>query len=182
MRSASAQRFQSLKAKFVGLLLLGGVTAGAIGGWITYQATESQLQQRLLIRVDTLASALNHAAMVTADWSVVQHMIEEVIKDLPDITDIMVVGKVSGKIEAASMAPLIGLEIKKHPDDHLRQELLDALQNDHFGYHFEPDQKKDLAGSLVVIAPLQPAIDLSAGHGDHGAPWCGPRHPGGVSH
>jgi signal transduction histidine kinase len=164
----ATHRFRSLKAKFVGLLLLGGVTAGALGGWITYQATHSYLQERLLIRVDTLASALNHAAMVTSDWLIVQHMIEEVTRDLPDITDIMVVGKTSGKIEAASMAPFIGLSIEKLPDEHLRQELLDALHNDYFGYHFEPDKNRDLAGNLVVIAPLAPAIDLKGGHGAHG--------------
>ena len=71
MRTVSTRRFQSLKAKFVDLLLLGGLTDAAIGGWITYKAPDAQLKQRLLIRIDTLASALNHAAMVSTDWTVV---------------------------------------------------------------------------------------------------------------
>jgi signal transduction histidine kinase len=172
MRPSSPRRFQSLKAKFVGLLLLGGLTAAAIGGWITYRATDSQLQQRLLIRVATLASALNHASMVSTDWSVVQHMIEEVVRDHPDILDIMVVGKSSGEILAASDASSINLPVNKLPDEHLRRELLDALERNHFGYHFEPDHDTETAGNLVIIARLEPAIGLhgtQGGHAGHGA-------------
>ena len=132
MRATSTPQFRSLKAKFVGLLLLGGLTAATIGGCITYKATNAQLQQRLLIRIDTLASALNHAAMVSVDWTVVQHMIEEVTKEQSDITDIMVVSDASRKIVAASMAPVIGINIQKLPDAHLRHELIDALDKDHF--------------------------------------------------
>ena len=168
MRLPPIRRFQSLKAKFVGFLLLGGMTAGAIGGWITHQATDAQLQQRLLIRVGTLASALNHAAMVTSDWSVVQHMIKEVIHDEPDIRDIMVADRSSLRIVAASMDPIVGHSVNELADEHLRRELLDALEHGHFGNHFESGHNQDQAGDLVVVAPLEPALATRGRHANHG--------------
>ena len=153
MPPSPARWFQSLKLKFTFLLLLGGLTAGAIGAWITYRATNAQLQQRVADRISTLAGAINHTAMATPGFSVVQHMIWEIVKDEPDIKNIVIAGKSPLTVLASSIPATIGLALTELPDEHLRRELLEALEKGHFGHHFESGHQSDHAGDLVVIVP-----------------------------
>ena len=163
---------RSIKARFILLLLIGGMTAGAIGLSITHQATDDQLEQRLILRVGTLAGAINHTAMVSPDWSIVQHMIEAIIQDESDIKQIVVADRSSAQIVAAIPRERIGLSVTMLKDEHLRSELLNALKQGVFGSHFETNHHHRQAGDLVVLTPLQPAMNhgsASANHSEHGS-------------
>ena len=148
-------------------MLLGGLAAGVIGTWITYRATDAQFEQRLLLRIDTLGRAINHAAMATSDWSVVQHMIGEVVKGEPDLKIIIVASKSPPRIVASTMPKSSGLAVDNLPDEHLRRELLDTLKTGNFGSHFESQQNHAHAGDLIVIVPLEPAMAHHGGHSSH---------------
>lgn len=139
---------RSLRWKFLVPLLLAGTGVSLAGAWFTYQTTESQLERQLRSRSELLASALNHVAMVATTSFQVQHVVEKVMKDSPEIERIVIFAENDGKVLAASEAGWVGQGIEQLPD-HVRDHLTEARQDNAPGHHFDADGDK-----FLFAAPL----------------------------
>jgi len=93
---------RSLKIKFILLLLLGGTVAGVIGLWLTHEAANKELDERLRVRAETLASAINHTAMVRSSWSTIQHVIDEIVREQHRAQQATDVAPAAGHLHASS--------------------------------------------------------------------------------
>ena len=149
----------SLRRKILVWLLLCGCTVAMAGSWVSYRLTTEQLRDQLMQRGMLLASTINHAAMVAADDRQVQHIVEEVIKDNPEVHEIVVAQRAAQTILAASAIVGDARRVEDIVDDHLRLELLEALGHDKGrsgrGHHFES------VHHLTIIAPLGYQIALA---------------------
>lgn len=153
----------SLRAKILFALFFTGVTVAGINSWVVYQTTAAALDQQLAERGKLLASALNHSAMVSKSAVVVQHVVQEVYHDSPELKRIVVATRNPVGIVAASEPVWNGEGLDRLPDPHLRAEILEALKHGKFGHHVEP------TGAIVVIAPLEPHISEHMNTGKHAA-------------
>ena len=162
----------SLRWKFLLPLLLAGTGVTLAGAWFTYQNTESQLERQLLSRSELLASALNHAAMVATTHFQVQHVVEEVMKDSPEIERIVVFTENDGKVLAASEASWVGQGIEQLPD-HVRDHLTEARQDGAPGHHFDADGKK-----FLFAAPLGTHVGAHADSSGQAMPAARMEHDG----
>ena len=158
---------RSLRWKFLVPLLLAGTGVSLAGAWFTYQTTESQLERQLRSRSELLASALNHVTRVATTRFQVQHVIEKVMKDSPEIERIVIFAENDGKVLAASEASWVGQGIEQLPG-HVRDHLTEARQDSAPGHYFDADGEK-----FLFAAPL----GTHAGAGD-AMPTAGMGHAG----
>jgi signal transduction histidine kinase/CheY-like chemotaxis protein len=166
----------SLKAKLALLLVAGAIAAGALGALMTYRAAEQQLVRQHVSRLEVLASALNHAAMVASDQSVVQHMISEIIRTHADIHQIVVIGRGKDVVVAANDPDLIGKRYGELADRDISTFLEKTFRTQHYGLGFiaalTPGEERD----LIVAGRLEAhrnhgsgtVSHEAAGHGSHG--------------
>ena len=76
----------------------------AIGSYTTYQVAQSHIQNQLVERSKLLASTINHSAMIAQSDADLQHVIQEVLNDNPDIRIIAVMLKNNQKVIASALA------------------------------------------------------------------------------
>lgn len=159
LTSTISKAARSLRAKFLVPLLLGGVTVAGAGAWVTYRTTASQLEWQLVHRGQSLASALNHTAMVaTMRWQT-QHVVEAILRDSREVQHIVIAMHRPPRIHAASNPEWVDRTLSDLPDAHLAVHLRDSMDNGGFGAHF------DSAGErFVFIAPLGAQISDSGDH------------------
>ncbi len=168
LTSTIGKAARSLRAKFLVPLLLGGVTVAGAGAWVTYRTTASQLEWQLVQRGQSLASALNHTAMVaTMRWQT-QHVVEAILRDSREVQHIVIAMHRPPRIHAASNPEWVDRTLSDLPDAHLAVHLRDSMDDGGFGAHF------DSAGErFVFIAPLGPHISDSGDHARHLMPDTG---------
>jgi len=105
--------------------------------------------------------------MATSDWSIIQHMIEEVVKGEQDFRAIVVAGKSPPAVVASTLPGTLGLALDSLPDEPLRRALSHALKTGEFGNRFTSDPDPASADDPVVIQPLEPAVAHLRNHGGH---------------
>ncbi len=155
--------FRSLKIKFILLLLIGGTIAGMIGTWLSYKAADAEFGERLRIRAETLASAINHVAMSSTEWTPLQHMAEEVMKEQPDIKSIAVVVRSDRRVVVAAGGGWRTGPFDQVPMTHIVSEVSKAIRDGAFGHHVEHGDGWDHSGELIIISPL--SLARTATHG-----------------
>ncbi len=156
-----AGAINSLKITFIFWLFVGGSIVALLGGWLTYWTTVSQLEERLSDRGRILGSAINHAAMIAKSFDDIQHVIEQVSKDEPEVRAIVVANRRQDTITliASTISGTQGTSVDMLPEKHLGSELRHAIDKGEFGAHFEDDRE------LIQIVPLGHA---RAGKGSDG--------------
>jgi len=154
----------SLRAKVLIPLLVGGTAVAAVGSWFTYRTTIAHLEDQLLHRGQLLASALNHSAMVAVGSDRLQHVVQEVTSDEPEVETIIVATLDPPAILATSLPGLQGHGLDAILQAHFREDLEAAMRTGAFGRHPHPDQKE-----FILILPLEPMRMGREHDGDHGA-------------
>jgi len=150
---------RSLKIKFILLLLLGGTIAGVIGLWLTHKAANKELDERLRVRAETLASAINHTAMVRSSWSTIQHVIDEIVREQPDINSIAVVSRQDRNVLVAAGPGWQTGPLENIQKPHAVSSISAAVRHGRFGHHVERGAGHDTSGDMLVISPLAPALE-----------------------
>ncbi len=160
---------RSLRVRFLAALLLGAALVTAIGSYATYQVAQSHIQNQLVERSKLLASAINHSAMIAHSDADLQHVIQEVLNDNPDLRMIAVMLKDGQKVISSASADHRAFSKTEHE----WQELVDTIGAGNFGFHAERDQ------ALVLIAPLWHALPAANMAGEAGgqASAQSPRNP-----
>ena len=149
-----------LRSRILVPLIAGGAIVAAIGAWSTQRTVTRQLEAQLLQRAQLLVSALDHTAMSADNLSVLQHVVEEVIADIPEIETIVVATHDPPRVVASTESLWIGSDLDRVTDLHIRADLLSTVDGKHFGYHEDRDLNQ-----FFLTAPLRPAM---SGHGAHG--------------
>ena len=153
--------FWSLRLTFLTTLLVGGYVAAVAGAWFTYRTIETQIEQQVIDRGKMLASALNQAAMMEISPFQLQHIVEGVIIDTPEVRRIVIATN-EGEILAAYDPNLVGGRADKIADKHLRDYVLGAEQHGADAYHFDAG-----GDTLTLISNLDPVMMMEhpAGQG-----------------
>ena len=149
----------SIRTKLLVSLLLGGLFVGAAASWITYRVTLAQFEEQLAKRGRLLGSAINHVAMIASGFTRVQHVIDKVVRDGPELKSIIVVSRIRPSILASSIKGYVGQKARILPELHLRVHVLESLGTGRFGQHLDGN------GDLVMILPLEARTRGMTGHG-----------------
>jgi signal transduction histidine kinase len=161
--------FTSLRGKFLALLFLGGATVVAAGAWANYHVASLSAHERLVEDARKLAEVLSNVMAVTDDRAELQDFIKATAKNQQDLERILIVSARDMKIVAASDATLAGKPLTELADDHLLDELREALTKRAFG-----EQYRDAGQPLLYLAPYQPTLDAPASRSSLGAALIGP--------
>ena len=140
-----------LRSRILVPLIAGGAIVAAIGAWSTQRTVTRQLEAQLLQRAQLLVSALDHTAMSADNLSVLQHVVEEVIADIPEIETIVVATHDPPRVVASTESLWIGSDLDRVTDLHIRADLLSTVDGKHFGYHEDRDLNQFFLEHFPII-------------------------------
>ena len=102
-----------IRSRILVPLIAGGAIVAALGAWLTQRTVTQQLQAQLLQRAELLVSVLDHTAMSAENLSVLQHVVEELIADIPEIKTIVVVTHDPPRVVASTVKSWVGSKYRQ---------------------------------------------------------------------
>ncbi|MEH6470081.1 MAG: EAL domain-containing protein [Halopseudomonas sp.] len=121
----------SLRYRFLIPMLIGGLVVTLLGAAYAYRAAGTDADSLLLQEGNAIASSMNHAAMVAHSNAEMQHVIEEVHKDTPQLMMTLIVEGSPARVIASTTPEWIGLLVEQLPDPNIIELLGAETHSDH---------------------------------------------------
>ncbi|MBL4785325.1 MAG: HAMP domain-containing protein [Cohaesibacteraceae bacterium] len=92
---------RSIQFRFLFILLLGAGIIGVLGIYGTYYVSQQNMQEQVHKRGLSLASSINHAAMIAHSDADLQHVISEISRENPDVKTVAIMLNLDQRVYSA---------------------------------------------------------------------------------
>ena len=140
----------SLRHRFLIPMLLGGLLVILIGAAYAYHAAGNEAKRLLQQEGRAIAISLNHAAMVARSNIEMQHVIEEVQKETPQLIMAVIVSNAPVQVLASTTPEWIGLPLEQLPDSNI----IHLLKEQSLADHNHQQQQRG-----IILVPLGQQLD-----------------------